>query len=286
MRIGAHISSRGDFAAALDTARDLGCNCAQFFTRNPRGGSQRTVSDEEAAAHKQKRRDTGFGPVVMHVPYVVNLASDKEQLRSFASRVIAEDLERCRLLGAEYLVLHPGKHVQQGRAHGVRLIAEGLGRAMASARDSLEAGVMVLLELMSGAGTEIGELEDLASVVDSLDYSDSVGVCLDTCHVFADGWDVRTTDGLDRLLTRIDQVLGLERLRVVHLNDSIHHLGSHKDRHALLGEGEIGREGISAILRSPRLRDAPFILEVPVEKQEDYAGQIDLARRLRRGNND
>ncbi len=279
MHIGAHISSAGSFPEAARRARDLGLDCVQHFTRNPRGGQQREVGRKEAEEYKITRCELGIEPVVMHIPYTVNLASKKPHTVEFARRVVAEDLLRCELLGAPYLVIHPGSHGGAGEDRALHLIVEGLRESRKIARDSGGERVTLLLEMMAGAGSEYGSTpKELARILDGLEWPRNVGVCLDTCHSFARGYGIHEEAGLEDYISEVDEVLGLDRVHVLHLNDSKKPCGSRRDRHARLGEGEIGREGLRRIVNHPALEGLPMILEVPVDEEADYGDQADLAR--------
>lgn len=264
MYIGAHMSIGKGFAAAVEQAQRIGGNTLQFFTRNPRGAAAKALMPKDVEAVKEKRAQFGFGPLVAHAPYVINLASPKDDLWELAVRVIQEDLARMSLLGVEYLTLHPGSHVGAGAAAGVARIAEGLNRILAEGSST-----MILLETMAGSGTEVGgTFEEIAQIIEGVERKDRLGVCLDTCHLFGAGYDVK--DNLDEVIRQFERVIGLERLKAVHLNDSLQPLGSRKDRHANIGEGLIGAEALKRVVRHPQLEHLPFILETPggIERYE------------------
>lgn len=284
VRIGAHISSAGDFSRAAGNAAALGLNCVQYFTRNPRGGRQRKVGEGEIRRWRRRRDEVDLDPVVMHAPYSANLASRREDVVQFSRDVITGDLERCRVLDAPYLVVHPGNPGDRGLERGIELVAEGLNDALYRAPRALEAGVMVLLELMSGTGNEVGStLEEMAAILALTRYPRSVGICLDTCHGFVRGYALDEETGLDQFLEGFDRILGLDRLRVIHLNDSVHERGSRRDRHAQLGRGRIGDQGLRRIVNCRRLAHLPFIMEVPVEREDEYAEQANRVRSWRAG---
>ncbi len=281
VRIGAHLSSSGDFVAAAKNAAALSLNCVQHFTRNPRGGRQRELRDEEPHRHRAAREEMDLDPVVMHTPYTVNLASTKPRVVQFARRCVAEDLSLCVALAAPYLVLHPGSHGGQGPERAAKRIIEGLHEVMEAIEPSRR-GSMLLLEMMAGQGNEYGSTpKELATILDGLGWHPGVGLCIDTCHSFARGYPLHTADGLDAYLESIEDTIGVDRIHVVHLNDSKQPLNSRRDRHALVGEGEIGLEGIERIVNHPTLRALPFILEVPVDHPSEYGEQARLVRSLR-----
>ncbi|MDK2927628.1 MAG: deoxyribonuclease [Bacillota bacterium] len=277
MIIGAHLSiSRGYPAAAREAAK-LNLDGFQYFTRNPRGGAVRHLADEEAAAFRRAREEAGLRAVIAHLPYTVNLGSSEPRLVEFAAQVVREDTERARRLGAELVVTHPGHFGSDGREAGlervVRVLQEGLGE--------VEDGPAFCLETMAGQGHEIGgTLEELAAAIKVLEPVVRVGLCLDSAHLFAAGWDLRTWPGIDRLVERIDELVGWDRVRALHLNDTKAALGSHRDRHELIGRGQLGRDGIKAIVTHPALGRLPLFLETPVGDYKEYAAEAALVREL------
>jgi len=274
VRIGAHLSIAKGLNKAADTAVVIGANTFQFFTRNPRGGKARKIPDTEMENWKHKRECLNLFPVNGHVPYTVNMATPKQDLWEFAVRVLREDLDRCDRIGAEYLVVHPGSHLGKGEQYGVDRIAEAINRAM----DGYDGSTLLLLETMAGQGTEVGySFEVLAQILEKVEDS-RIGICFDSCHLFAAGYRVDRTESLKKVLLKFDEVIGTGHLHLVHLNDSAFDLGSRKDRHAGLGEGILGERGIRAFLNNDILRKLPYILETPVDTYEDYAPQIAAAR--------
>lgn len=276
MRVGAHLSIAKGLPAAAETARLIGANTFQYFTRNPRGGAVRAMADEEIAAWQRLRREYDIFPVAGHLPYTVNLAASDERTWAFAKRVLAEDLARAAAYGAEFLITHPG-------SHGGRGVAWGIERIIASLEETLAAvpgRVALLLETMAGQGSEVGyEPRQLGAIIDGLGRPNRLGVCLDSCHLFAAGFDLRTHAGIDAMLAEMDEHVGLERVRAVHLNDSKFPLGSRRDRHELLGRGHLGEAGMAALLTHPFIAGLPLLIETPVEEYIDYAEEIRLARR-------
>ena len=271
--IGCHLSSSKGFAAMGRQALELGANTFQFFTRNPRGSRAKDLDEADAAALRDLLAERGFGPIVAHAPYTLNLCGAEEKNRLFARETMADDLRRLEHLPGQLYNFHPGSHVGQGSEAGIDLIAEGLNAILRP-----EQSATVLLETMAGKGSEVGgRFEELRAILDRVTLSDRMGVCLDTCHVSDAGYDL--VGDLDGVLTEFDRVIGLEKLRAVHLNDSKNPPGSRKDRHACLGEGTIGLEALTRIVRHPALKHLPFCLETPNDLP-GYAREIALMREL------
>ncbi len=271
LAIGCHLSTSDGFGAMGRTALDIGATTFAFFTRNPRGGKAKAIDPDDVAALRALMEKNGFGKLVAHAPYTMNLCSAKAVTVDFARRAMADDLVRMESLPGNYYNFHPGSHVKQGAERGIELICEGLNEV-------LEPGIRttVLLETMAGKGTEVGRsFEELARIIDGVEHDELLGVCLDTCHVWDGGYDV--VGDLDGVLDEFDRVIGLDRLRALHLNDSKNPRGSHKDRHERIGEGCIGAEAFRAVVTNPRLRDLPMILETPNELP-GYAAEISLLR--------
>lgn len=282
MNIGAHISSAGDFARAAVNAGKLDLQCVQFFSRNPRGGNQRSVNEDEISRWLTASAEAGLDPVILHSPYTVNLASNRSRVVEFSRQMIVEDLKLCRRLGADCYVLHPGSATGGDPQQGLQQVIVGLNDVLMKAADHLDSGVTVVLELMSGAGNELGStLHEMKILLEGISRPDAVGFCMDTCHCWVRGYDLVTQKGLDTFVSAFDRVLDLQRLRVIHLNDSQHPIASRKDRHARLGEGQLGPEGIAGVINHPRLRELPFIMEVPVDDEAEYEKQARLARSWR-----
>lgn len=271
LAIGCHLSTSDGFGAMGRTALDIGATTFAFFTRNPRGGKAKAIDPDDVAALRALMEKNGFGKLVAHAPYTMNLCSAKAVTVDFARRAMADDLVCMESLPGNYYNFHPGSHVKQGAERGIELICEGLNEV-------LEPGIRttVLLETMAGKGTEVGRsFEELARIIDGVEHDELLGVCLDTCHVWDGGYDV--VGDLDGVLDEFDRVIGLDRLRALHLNDSKNPRGSHKDRHERIGEGCIGAEAFRAVVTNPRLRDLPMILETPNELP-GYAAEISLLR--------
>lgn len=258
-----------------ETIVELGGNTFQFFTRNPRGGQVKAFDAEDVGAYNAFAEKHGIGFVVAHAPYTMNLCSKDPSIRDFAFRVMKEDLDRLQHLENVYYNFHPGSHVGQGAEIGIEEIASALNRVL-----KREQKTTVLLETMAGKGSEIGcTFEEIRAILDRVELSDHVGVCLDTCHVHEGGYDI--IDHLEDVLEEFDRVIGLDRLKAIHLNDSMKPRGAHKDRHQKIGQGEIGLEALVRIISHPRLRDLPFILETPNDL-EGYRNEIALLKESRR----
>ena len=255
--IGTHMSIAGGLAKTAENVVKMNADTMQIFSRNPRGSSYKTYLPEEIERFQKIRKDHAFGPVLAHAPYTMNLASATEKTYEFACTVIREDIRRMDELQIENLVFHPGSHTGIGEEAGIANIIRGLDQAITGLEN-----ITVLLETMSGKGTEIGyRFEQLKEIRDGVQHPERIGICLDTCHVWDGGYDI--VNDLDGVLTEFDKVIGLSRLKAVHLNDSMNGLGSHKDRHARIGEGEIGLEALVRVIRHPALKNIPFILETP-----------------------
>lgn len=261
LTIGTHMSIAKGIAKTAKNVVWMEANTMQIFSRNPRGSNYKVYTEKEEARFQQIRREHGFGALLAHAPYTMNLASAEDRVYEFAGTVIREDVARMDALGIEYLVFHPGSHTGIGIEQGISNIIRGLDQAITGDEE-----ITVLLETMSGKGTEIGaRFEHLRSIRDGAAHPERIGICLDTCHVFAAGYDI--VNDLDGVLEEFDRVLGLSLLKAVHLNDSMMPFGSHKDRHAAVGEGQIGMEALLGVMRHPVLRDLPFYLETPLDDQ-------------------
>lgn len=244
-----------------------GGNTFAFFTRNPRGGKAKAIDETDIQNFLVLAQENHFGKIVAHAPYTLNACAAKEELRTFARETFADDLRRMEYTPGNYYNFHPGSHVGQGAEAGVRMIAEMLNEVLTE-----EQTTTVLLETMSGKGTEMGRnFEELRQILDLVEKKDKMGICLDTCHVWDGGYDI--VNNLDGVLEEFDRIIGLEKLKAIHLNDSLNDLGSHKDRHARIGEGRIGLEALVRVIRHPRLEGIPFILETPND-DEGWAAEI------------
>lgn len=252
-------------------ALSIGANTFQFFTRNPRGGKAKAIDHKDIERFLSKASDLGIHQILAHAPYTLNPCSPDEKVREFAYNTMTDDLKRMEYIPGNSYNFHPGSHVKQGVEKGIELIGEMLNKVLWP-----EQNTTVLLETMAGKGSEIGRsFEELRELLDRVELQEKVGVCLDTCHVFDSGYDI--VNDLDGVLNKFDQAIGLSRLKAIHLNDSIFGLGSHKDRHARIGEGKIGKEGIVRIINHPVLRKLPFYLETPNDL-EGYGKEISFLR--------
>ena len=264
-------SSKGYLAMGKQTLANGG-NTFAFFTRNPRGGRAKDINLQDVQEFLQLAQENHFGKIVAHAPYTMNCAGAKENLRDFARETMADDLKRLELTPGNYYNFHPGNHVGQGAETGIARIAEILNEVLTE-----EQSTTVLLETMSGKGSEIGRnFDELRQIIDRVERKDKLGVCLDTCHVWDGGYDI--VNNLDGVFTEFDSVIGLDRLKAIHLNDSMNGLGSHKDRHAKIGEGEIGLEALVRVIRHPATKGIPFILETPND-DEGWTREIALLRK-------
>ena len=270
---GCHLSISRGFAAMADTAQTLGADTFQFFTRNPRGGAARAIDPEDAAVLRARQREGVVAPVVAHAPYTVNPCAKEDKTLEFARQTMADDLRRLEQLPGNFYNFHPGSHVGQGIETGLQRVAGTLDAVMFEGQKTV-----VLLETMAGKGTEVGgRFEELRGIVDRTARPELLGVCLDTCHVHDAGYDI--VNDLDGVLAEFDRVIGLGRLRALHLNDSKNPRGAHKDWHERLGQGYIGWEAFRRIVTHPALRGLPMILETPNELP-GYAEEIRALREM------
>jgi len=271
MLIGNHLSASKGYAAMGKAALALDANTFAFFTRNPRGGKAKEIDEKDVEKFLNFAKEHEFGKIVAHAPYTMNLCAAKEDVRSFSKEMLLDDLKRMEYTPYNYYNFHPGAHVGQGAEKGIALIAEALNEALKP-----EQTTTVLLETMAGKGTEVGRtFEELREILDRVELNDKMGVCLDTCHVWDGGYDI--VNDLDGVLNEFDRVIGLDRLKAVHFNDSMNDCGSHKDRHAKIGEGKIGAEAMRRVALHPLLEGRPFILETPND-DEGYRREIQMVR--------
>lgn len=271
LRIGCHLSSSKRFLAMAKTAESIGAATFQFFTRNPRGGAAKEWLPEDIRAMLEYFEKAGIAKPLAHAPYTLNACAKEERTREFALETFADDLRRLEMIPGVMYNFHPGSHVGQGAEEGIRLIADTLNRSLWQ-----EMHTTVLLETMAGKGSEVGgSFAELRAVIDRVELSDKLGVCLDTCHVWDGGYDI--VEHLDDVLEEFDRVIGLERLCAIHINDSMNPCGSHKDRHEKIGHGHIGLEAFGRIVTHPALKDLPFYLETPNEL-DGYQSEIAMLR--------
>lgn len=271
LHIGCHLSSSKGFAAMGETARGIKADTFAFFTRNPRGSKAKAFDPKDADLFKKAWAPYGTVPLVAHAPYTLNPCSTKEEVRQFALETIADDLHKLEALPGNYYNMHPGNHLGQGAEIGIELIAACLNRVLYEKQQTT-----LLLETMAGKGTEVGRsFEEIRAILERIALQDKVGVCLDNCHIWDAGYDI--VSDLDGVIREFDRVIGLSRLKAIHLNDSKNSLGAHKDRHEKIGEGMIGQVALSRVVRHPSLAGLPFILETPNELS-GYAHEIDMMR--------
>lgn len=271
LHLGCHLSPTNGYLAMGNDALSIGADTFQFFTRNPRGSRARTIDPEDAAALGALQQAHAFAPTVAHAPYTLNPCSADARVREFAHMTMEDDLRRLGQLPCSLYNFHPGSHTGQGVETGIRLTAALLSEMLSAVPN----GATLLIETMAGQGSEIGgTFEQVAALIDAAGGDARLGVCLDTCHVFAAGYDL--SGDLDGVLAAFDRTVGLARLRAVHLNDSLHPLGSHRDRHARIGEGQLGLAALQRVTRHPALAHLPFLLETPQESLAGYAREIAL----------
>lgn len=269
--IGNHTSSSKGYAAMGRQIVKNGGNTFAFFTTNPRGGNAKAIDPADVAKFQEIAREHEFGKIVAHAPYTLNACAAKENLRDFARNTFSDDLKRMEATPGNYYNFHPGSHVGQGIEVGIQKIAEVLNAVLTE-----EQTTTVLLETMAGKGSEVGShFQELRAIMDLVEKRDKLGICLDTCHVWDGGYDI--VNDLDGVLTEFDRIIGLDHLKAIHLNDSLNPLGSHKDRHARIGEGQIGLDALVRVIRHPALEGKPFILETPND-DEGWTREIALLR--------
>lgn len=272
--VGCHLSCGKGFMAMGKDAVKIGATTFQFFTRNPRGGNAKALDEKDIQAFLELKKEQGIGTLVAHAPYTLNACSADEGLREFAKNTMKDDLRRLEYTPGNLYNFHPGSHVKQGMEAGISLIAEALNEILTPTQSTT-----VLLETMAGKGSEVGSrFEELREILDRVELSDKMGVCLDTCHVWDGGYDI--VHDLDGVLGKFDRTIGLSRLKAIHLNDSQNPLGARKDRHARIGEGHIGLDAMVQIINHPALKELPFCLETPNEL-DGYEREIKLLRSKR-----
>ena len=269
--IGCHLSISKGFYETAKKAVSLDANTFQFFSRNPRGGARKEIDMEDINKYLEYSKNNNMGTPICHAPYTLNPASDKEETREFALKVFKEDIELLENFPNALYNFHPGSHVGQGVSKGIDLIVDILNKVMYK-----DMKTTILLETMAGKGSEIGKtFEELKEIINRSDYPEHIGVCLDTCHVWDGGYNIKN---LDEVLLKFDNIIGLDKLKALHLNDSKNPLGSHKDRHELIGKGEIGLEAFIKIINDDRLSNIPMCLETPVDNEDHYKEEIDMLR--------
>lgn len=276
LNIGNHVSSSKGYLAMGKEITSIKGNVFAFFTRNPRGGKAKEINESDVKQFLEYKKEHNIGTLVAHAPYTLNPCAAKPELREFAHSVMADDLVRMEYTPGNLYNFHPGSHVQQGAEVAIGLISELLNNVLKK-----EQSTTVLLETMSGKGTEVGRsFQELKAIIDRVDLKEQLGVCLDTCHVYSAGYDI--VNDLDGVLKEFDRVIGIDRLRAIHLNDSMTPFGSNKDRHEKIGDGTIGLEAFVRIINHPQLRNLPFILETPNDNA-GYANEIAILRKAYKG---
>lgn len=274
-KIGCHLSASKGFLNMGKEIVALGGNTFQFFTRNPRGGAAKDIDEKDVEAFKKFADENGIEVILAHAPYTLNASSADESIRDFAKRTFADDLARMEYVPGNLYNFHPGSHVKQGVETGTEYIVEMLNETIKESQTTT-----VLLETMAGKGSEIGrKFEELRAIIDKVELNSHLGVCLDTCHVYDAGYDI--VGNLDNVIKEFDDVIGLSRLKAIHINDSKNPFASHKDRHEKIGEGSIGKDAFEAIINHPALINLPFYLETPNDAA-GYAAEIALLKSLRK----
>lgn len=273
LKIGCHLSASKGYENMADVSFEIGANTFQFFTRNPRGGNAKEIDEEDIKKFIEKSKKYGIEVILAHAPYTLNCASADESIRKFAKNTMKDDIRRMEYTPNNLYNFHPGSHVGQGIEVGIEYIIQALNEVLTKDQTTT-----VLLETMAGKGSEIGsKFEELKEIIDGVELNEKLGVCLDTCHVSDAGYDI--IYHLDEVLDEFDNVIGLDRLKAIHINDSKNVLGAHKDRHEKIGEGTLGTETFEEIINHPKLRNLPFFLETPNEL-EGYEKEIALLKSL------
>jgi len=271
LKLGYHLSISKGFYNAIEEAVSIGANTFQYFPRNPRGGKAKDLDPQDIDKLKETMKEHNFAPLFCHGAYTMNLASDKEHVRDFAKMVMKDDFKRLKEITNSYYIFHPGSHVGQGSDKGIELIVEGLNEVIGEDNE-----IPILLEGMSGKGTEIGRsMDELKDIIDGVKNNKNLGICIDSCHLYSSGYDI--VNDLDGVLNEIDRKIGLDRLKAIHLNDSKVEFASNKDRHEVIGEGTIGKGAIVNMINHPKLKNLPFNLETPNEL-EGYRKEIGLLK--------
>lgn len=273
--IGCHLSASKGYLAMAKDAKKIGANTFQFFTRNPRGGTAKQIDEEDVRKFLEFSKENGINIILAHAPYTLNACSADEKIRDFSLRTMKDDLQRMEYTPGNLYNFHPGSHVGQGEDVGINYIAEMLNKILTK-----EQTTTVLLETMAGKGSEIGRnFEEISKIIDKVELNEKLGVCLDTCHIYDGGYDI--VNNLEEVLNQFDKIIGLDRLKAIHLNDSMHGKESHKDRHSKIGEGHIGVETFEKIINHPKLKHLPFYLETPNDL-DGYEREIELLKKLKK----
>lgn len=273
-KIGCHLSASKGYANMAKEALKIGGNTFQYFTRNPRGGSVKELNMKDVEEYKKIANENGIEVILAHAPYTINVCSADEKIRKFGIETMKDDIKRLEVVGNSMYNFHPGSHVGQGSEEGIKLIIKALNEILTK-----EQKTTVLLETMAGKGSEVGRsFEEIKAIIDEVELKEKIGVCLDTCHVYDAGYDI--VNDLDGVLNKFDKIIGLERLKAIHLNDDKNPFESHKDRHEKIGEGSIGIEAFRRIINDERLENLPFYLETPNEL-DGYEKEIKMLKEMK-----
>lgn len=273
LNIGCHLSSSGGYENMAKQAIEIGANTFQFFTRNPRGFKAKDIDYEDVKAFIQTAENNNFAKILAHAPYTLNPCSADTSIRALAKEILKDDIKRLELTPNNMYNLHPGSHVGQGVSEGIKYIAEALNENLSKKQTTL-----ILLETMSGKGSEIGaKFEEIKQIMDKIELKEKIGVCLDTCHIYDGGYDI--VNDLEGVIKEFDSIIGIKNLKAIHLNDSMNPFNNHKDRHQKIGEGSLGIKTIKNVINHPKLKNLPFYLETPNEI-EGYAKEIALLKSL------
>ena len=276
LNIGCHLSASKGYTHMAEETIKINGNTFQFFTRNPRGGQAKDIDENDAKNFLRIAKENNFAKILAHAPYTINICSDKPDIRRFGIDTMKDDLRRLEYTPGNMYNFHPGSHVGQGKDVGIKLIIEALDEIMEDCKDC---STTILLETMAGKGSEVGStFEELKQIIDGTKYGNKLGVCLDTCHVYDAGYDI--VNDLDGVLKKFDEIIGLDRLKAIHLNDSKNPFESHKDRHEKIGQGSIGLEALSRVTNHPKLKHLPFFLETPNDELEGWAKEIKMLKEL------
>lgn len=276
LTIGCHLSASKGYLDMAKTAVKINANTFQFFTRNPRGGAAKPIDEEDIKKFHEFAKENGITKILAHAPYTLNACSADESIREFALNTMIDDIRRMEYTPNQMYNFHPGSHVKQGAEVGIQLISDQLNKVIYP-----EMTTTILLETMAGKGSEVGRtFEEIRQIIDRTELNEKLGVCLDTCHVYDGEYDI--VNNLDKVLEEFDKVIGLDRLKAIHINDSKNPFGAHKDRHEKIGDGSIGIEAFERIINHPSLRELPFYLETPNEL-DGYKKEIELLRKLYKG---
>lgn len=277
MRIGVHVSIAGRIYEAIDRGVEINCETIQIFSRNPRGWKVSKLDPKDAEEFKKRKKRSGIFPVLVHIPYLINLATPDSKLRNKSITAYIEDLKRADMLGAEYFVTHLGSHVGTGEEIGIKRFASAMNIILKKAKPKC----MILLENTAGSGNNLGyKFSHMKAIIKGIKDKKRIGVCLDTEHAYGAGYDISTKKGLDKALKEFDKEVGIKRLKAIHFNDSKVGLGSRKDRHEHIGRGKIGKAGMKRIINHAKLRHLPFVMETPKNKPGEDTMNINMARSL------